>query len=308
MRLLDLKCFVAIAEEGGLSQASLVVGISQPGLSRVLRDLETRLKAQLVRRTGRGVELTDAGRVFLDFALDTLANYYETRDRVQSLSNQMPSHLRIAVPIRLERLLSAPLLAAFSRDFPEVTVEILESYSEASLKMLSEGRCDVMIGYLQQPKAPKDPPVYSEEIFLVGVPKLIGSAGTPIDLSEAAELKFLLPSGTHYRAMLDAAFEAVGKPIIVARRLETAEAIVAFAAEGEGAALLAYSNVYREVERGELAFRPISPPGVRRDIVLNISRNLSPAITKLTAVCVKAALAEVAPTARWFKSPRAGLK
>src|ERR1041385_1908799 len=69
MELRHLRDFVAVAEEGSLTVAAEQrLHTAQPSLSRQMRDLEYEVGAQLMVRSARGIELTAAGRVFLDHA------------------------------------------------------------------------------------------------------------------------------------------------------------------------------------------------------------------------------------------------
>src|SRR4029077_12364956 len=73
MELRHLRYFVAVAETESLTLAAKSkLHTSQPSLSRQIRDLEQEIGAQLITRTARGVELTPAGRVFLDHARGVL--------------------------------------------------------------------------------------------------------------------------------------------------------------------------------------------------------------------------------------------
>ena len=74
MELRHLRFFVAVAEEGSLTVAAeRRLHTAQPSLSRQIRDLEYEVGAQLMIRSARGIELTAAGRVFLDHARLALA-------------------------------------------------------------------------------------------------------------------------------------------------------------------------------------------------------------------------------------------
>src|SRR4026208_2279072 len=68
MELRHLRYFIAVAEEENVSRAALKLHVSQPALSRQIRDLEEELGFLLLERSAKSVRLTDAGRVFLNEA------------------------------------------------------------------------------------------------------------------------------------------------------------------------------------------------------------------------------------------------
>src|SRR4051794_8186842 len=73
MELRHLRYFVAIAEEGSFTRAAERLWVAQPGLSTQIRRLESELGVQLFERHARGVDLTDAGELFLERASRALA-------------------------------------------------------------------------------------------------------------------------------------------------------------------------------------------------------------------------------------------
>ena len=146
MELRHLRYFVALAEELHFGRAAARLGISQPPLSQQIKILERTLAAQLLNRTNRRVELTQAGVLFLAEARAIL----ERADRAVAIAMRAASgelgELRIAM------FPSAPLLAqvgdailAFRKSYPGVQLILNEIESLKQTQGLVEGREQIAI-------------------------------------------------------------------------------------------------------------------------------------------------------------------
>lgn len=305
MKLTDLRKFAEIVEAGGLTQAAHRLGVTQPALSRTMRDLEIRMQARLLRRTGRGIELTPAGEAFLLFAQETLAGFEAAKRAVAQAADAPPKRLSLAMPLRIGRLLATELHRAVAERLPETTLHVFEESSDRSAELLAQQQVDVAIVYATPSLPwPEAEPLYAEALYAVGAPALLGAGDPPLSLAALAKLPLLIPSRGGYRALVDDVFAQQGAAPIIARELESADALLAFALEREGIAILPYSNVYHECARGEVVARPIVDPEIARLLALQPGAGLGGAALALVAAAVKAAMAPVAPIARWRPPPR----
>jgi DNA-binding transcriptional LysR family regulator len=94
MELRHLRYFVAVAEAENVSRAALKLHVSQPGLSRQIRDLEDEIGFCLLERTAKSVSLTDAGRAFLNDARTLLQQADEAVKKARAIANAEPPELK----------------------------------------------------------------------------------------------------------------------------------------------------------------------------------------------------------------------
>ena len=300
MKLSDLQAFADIADAGGLTAAANRRGVTQPALSRLLRDLETRFRAQLLRRTGRGIELTPAGAEFLQFCTETLQRYDKVKVRIAEQVKALPSQLRLSVPLRVGRLLIPDLYRDFAERLPETRVHIVEEPSIRARELLSDGRLDAALTYGSGSTAdPKFVPLFTEDLVAVGSLASLGTRRDTMTMEELGELPLLLPSTGRYRDLIRSAFRSAGHDLRTARELETAEGLLAFAAEGEGVAILPMSNVYQEITRQEVAARLIVSPEISRQIGVQMSGTMSKYTASPVLSVIRKAMQRSAKTAAW---------
>ena len=300
MKLNDLQIFVEIVDAGGMTAAANRRGVTQPAISRIIRDLETRLQAQLLIRTGRGIELSPAGEEFLKFSVETLEGFNETQKRIAAQAKTLPRQLNLSVPLRVGRLVIPSLYREFNAKMPETAVHVFEEASPRAREMLSEGRLDAALTYRSVSKPDRNfVPLFSEDLFAVGNPSSLGFDRDEISAQDVSTLPLLLPSTGPYRDLIQAAFRFAGYDLRIARELETAEGLLAFASEGEGVAILPMSNVYQEVARGEVVASRIVKPGISRAIGVQLNPNMSGPTTSHVLSVVRRSLQSAAEPAKW---------
>ena len=95
MELRHLRYFVGVAETENVSRAALKLHISQPAVSRQIRDLEDEIGLPLLKRVGKSVRLTEAGRLFLNEARAILARTDEALRNVRALDEHQRIELHV---------------------------------------------------------------------------------------------------------------------------------------------------------------------------------------------------------------------
>jgi len=132
MELRTLRYFVTVAECGSVSAAAPVVHVTQPALSRQVRQLEQQLGLALFARHGNRMELTAAGTQFLPVARDVLRRADDALSAAEAFAAGRLARVRIAAPTTTLTDVIAPFLATFTPDDPLPT--IIESTGTAALR------------------------------------------------------------------------------------------------------------------------------------------------------------------------------
>jgi DNA-binding transcriptional LysR family regulator len=144
MELRHLRYLIAVAEEGHITRAAERLGMQQPPLSRQIKAVEQEIGVQLFRRKPRGVELTDAGRTFLDGARSmfaTLASTLETTHRT-ARGEQGQISLGCTNGAALNPLVPR-IIRVFRETFPLVSISLIESYSNDLITRLRASQIDI---------------------------------------------------------------------------------------------------------------------------------------------------------------------
>ncbi|WP_194454779.1 LysR family transcriptional regulator [Bradyrhizobium sp. CCBAU 53421] len=144
MELRHLRHFVVVAEEGHITRAAERLGMQQPPLSQRIKAIESELGVQLFRRKARGVELTEAGRVFLNRARATLAQHDGAIEATRSAARGEQGRLRVGVmPTALFHPFVPFAIRAFRTAFPMVSLTLDECLSKEALERLRNDQMDV---------------------------------------------------------------------------------------------------------------------------------------------------------------------
>lgn len=144
IELRHLRQFVAVAEDGHITRAAERLGMQQPPLSQRIKAIETELDVQLFRRKARGVELTEAGRVFFDRARAMIAQYDGAFEATRSAARGEQGRLCVGVmPTAPFHPFVPFVIRAFRAAFPLVSLTLDECLRKEALERLRDDRMDV---------------------------------------------------------------------------------------------------------------------------------------------------------------------
>lgn len=136
-RLTGIEVFVRAMEAGSLSAAARGLGMSAAMATKHLNVLEARLGVTLVHRTTRRLSLTEAGRHFLDQATRLIAELADAEAEASARTVAVKGVLRVATPVSLGVLHLAPLLPAFCKRHPLLSVEL--GLNDRRVDLMEEG-------------------------------------------------------------------------------------------------------------------------------------------------------------------------
>ncbi|GAA3083769.1 hypothetical protein GCM10010464_54810 [Pseudonocardia yunnanensis] len=148
MEIRELRAFVAVVEEGGLSAAARKLHVSQSALSQTIKSLERRLGARLLVRNHAGSRTTDAGATLLRKARGLIDHHDRVTAAMAALTTAAESQataglIRVGAPLELPLDLLPRALSQLAMAYPDTRAKVVHSSSATQLAALQAGELDV---------------------------------------------------------------------------------------------------------------------------------------------------------------------
>jgi DNA-binding transcriptional LysR family regulator len=143
MELRELKGFVAVVEEGGMSAAARRLHVSQSALSQTINSLERELGVKLLVRSSTGVRPTAAGQTFLTEARAVLTRYNQALRTMAGYTTEGNGVIRLGIPLELPAAVLPQTLSTFATECPDVRVVPKHLSTTAQFAALRGGELDV---------------------------------------------------------------------------------------------------------------------------------------------------------------------
>ncbi|MGH3167732.1 MAG: LysR family transcriptional regulator, partial [Trebonia sp.] len=181
-----LRVLVAVARHGSVTAAAHSLNYAQPSVSHHLARLEAETGTKLVQRAGRGIRLTDAGRLLAERAAEVIGRLDAAENELAAYSGLRAGRLRLAAfPSALGTVV--PVAAAMLHDkHPSVDLRLTEAEPPEALRMLRAGYVDVALVFRHDSESPDSEPAPDDtdlrEMVLFDEPvHLIVPADPPAD-------------------------------------------------------------------------------------------------------------------------------
>ncbi|MBP6121582.1 MULTISPECIES: LysR family transcriptional regulator [Providencia] len=145
IKLNQLRAFVEISRHGSIRAASRVLHLSQPALTKSIRELEISLGAKLFVRSHQGIQLTDCGEGFLRRSSIILEELRVGQEEIQQRIGLSGGTVNIGVAGSIARSLMPKVVIQFHRDFPNIKLRIMEGQLLTMLPQLRQGELDFTV-------------------------------------------------------------------------------------------------------------------------------------------------------------------
>ncbi len=214
MRLNQIRDFIAAVEAGSLRAGARVIGVTQPAMTKSIRQLEAELQVKLLERSGRGAVATQAGKSFLARARVVQAELRKAADDLQVFQGGAEGSVAFGVAPQVCMLLVPETLQQFRRRYPYARLRIVEGVSTALVEMVRNETLDFSIGMraINGPGAAmRFRPLFRPQLVVAGRKGHPLAAATSLrDLAACSWLMYY-PLGAG--AMLEKAFNEAGAPM-----------------------------------------------------------------------------------------------
>ncbi|MGN7940471.1 LysR family transcriptional regulator [Virgibacillus sp. 6R] len=143
MDLQQLKYFVEVARQKSFTKASHILLVSQPSISKLIKNLEDELKVTLLDRSERKIELTDVGRIVYEQALKIIQSVEDVYSSVDELVHMEKGTIHMGLMPSIGVLLFPKILAGFKSKYPQIDIDMVQYSAKQLTRKVKQGEIDL---------------------------------------------------------------------------------------------------------------------------------------------------------------------
>lgn len=285
MDLRDLRYFETIADLEHLGRASARLHRTQPALTSSIRRLESDCGAALFQKSGRGIRLTEAGKVLLKWAQRMRFDVEDAKRELQSIGAGLTGHVRIGIVPTAAQFLLPAVARQLLQEAPGVTLRTVVGLIDMLKPLLRAGELDLMVGTESAAEAGWVSKKLTQDMIVVAASEKHPVFRSRLRLQDLTNYAWALqPPGAPTRDWLDHTFDRQGLP---RPRVQVETTMLLMLP-----ALIVQTGLLSFISRNHLEGRaripglkevPISAAAMRRRLVVTYRSNsfLSPAARRM---------------------------
>ncbi len=274
----QMEALISLVDEGSFSRAAQKMYLTQPSLTKHIKNLEDAIEVKVVVRKNTGVALTPEGKILYDYALRIFKLVDEAKEKIVRVSEDESGSVSISASTIPATYILPSVLSAFNKKYRDIRCYIQMNDSEATTTMVLDDR--VEIGFIGKPCTSKKmivEPIWKDRLILVvpaGHPWRKKHAVTADDLSR--EPYIIRERGSATRATLEAYLLSSSRPPLsqfnVVSELGSSEAVKEAIIAGLGVSIISIHAVKRELRSRLLIEIPFENHVIERNFYLIYKR------------------------------------
>lgn len=281
MELRQLRYFIEVAEREHMTEAAENLNVAQSAVSYQMTKLEEELGVKLLERVGRNIQVTQIGKIFLQYVKSSLKTLDEAKEKIDEYLDPQAGTIKIGYPTSLSRYWLPTVISAYKNDVPNVNFHLRQGSYANLIDSVKNGEIDLaFLGPVPLNVAELETKVLFMENIVALIPSQHPLADAKsISLSDLRTDPFVLfPNGYILRKLaVEACREAGFEPEITSEG-EDMDALKGLVSAGIGVSLLPESTFYDSVPRFTVKVPILAPKAVRTvGVIIPKHRELPPA-------------------------------
>jgi len=284
MQIETLKVFCDLVESRSFSRAAVRNFITQSAVSQQVKNMEARFETQLLRRDGKSVTPTPAGRIFYERSREILDSFEHMQLEMKSVGQDMAGSVRVATIYSVGLHEMSVVIKTFLKIYPKVNLHVEYSPGSRVYEDCLNGNVD--LGIVTYPEPRKGLRIISlppDKLVLVCAPDHPFARKHHIDIRKLNGQNYVaFERGMASRRALDGIFQENGIQVNVVMEFDNLETIKRSVEIGAGVSIVPLLSVQKEVQSGTLVQVYFTDKSFYRQlgIIVRSKANLTPAARK----------------------------
>jgi DNA-binding transcriptional LysR family regulator len=270
--LQQMESLVCLVEERSFSSAAKKMLLSQPSLSKHIKNLEIFVNCKLINRTKNGISLTNEGSILLGYAKKMLKLRDEAREKIVLLNESVSGHVFIGASTIPATYILPWVLTGLRKEHLDIQAHILSSDSDDIIEMVLGGQVEIgFIGKQTQDRRLHCESIWKDELILVTRKGHRFEELDGVTLYDITQEPFIVrEKGSATRTILEEYLKSHNLPSInqftIACEMGSSEAVKEAVISGLGISILSTHALRRELDQGIVTRIPIRDHTITRNI------------------------------------------